>query len=161
MENFNNSVTSWGGGMVKKGSLTFVLLILVNVISISSGYFTIETLAAEKSGFFSGTWVTNGTRDVLSFGGSGVRFRSCRRIHGWLLGASSSKFRSIYLLFSHLICISLCKELAWYKLDVKIFENQGIYCQKRTKVTHESVFHALQFSNRTLLFWRKKTGRTF
>jgi len=34
---------------------------------------------------------------------------------------------------------------------VEIFENQEIYCQKRTKVSHEFVFNAVQLSNLTLL----------
>jgi len=54
--------------MVKKSSLIFALFILVNVIFISSGYFTLPTLATEKSGTFTGTWVADGIRDSLPFG---------------------------------------------------------------------------------------------
>lgn len=54
--------------MVRKSSLIFGILILVNVVFISSGYFTTQTFAAGNSGTFTGTWVANGTRDLLSFG---------------------------------------------------------------------------------------------
>jgi len=54
--------------MVKRSSLIFGLFIWVNVLFIFSGHFVMQTLAAGESRTFTGTWVANGTRDLLPFG---------------------------------------------------------------------------------------------
>ncbi len=54
--------------MIKKCCQSTVLLILINFTFNAQASFIDSAIAAEKSGSFTGTWVANGTRDVLPFG---------------------------------------------------------------------------------------------
>ena len=46
----------------------------------------------------------------------------------------------------------MCDFWERHPVNFVVFENQEFYCQKRTKVAHESVFIILGFSNRTPLY---------
>ena len=54
--------------MINKHCQSIVLFILINFILIVPTVFISSGIASEKSGDFTGTWVANGTRDVLPFG---------------------------------------------------------------------------------------------
>lgn len=54
--------------MISNRCYFIVFLILFNLVFIAPGSITTSGIAAGTSGSFTGTWVANGTRDVLSFG---------------------------------------------------------------------------------------------
>jgi len=53
--------------MVRKNRLLLVLLVCANLICVAPGSFISQVNSAE-SGNFTGTWVANGSKEILSFG---------------------------------------------------------------------------------------------